>query len=203
MADFIISLKNPDKLEAFKALIDSLGYYGILILFLMQYIQIVLSFIPGGPIQILMGVVCGPVGGTILTFAGVIAASISIYYLVRKFGNKILFFFIDESDYKKYSFVNNQKKVKMLLFILFLIPGTPKDMLTYLFFMLTKISLGDFLVITVFARLPAVLVSVIAGENLIDGKWIKLAVNMAVIAITGILGVVINCFIIKKFTNKS
>ena len=74
-----------------------------------------------------------------------------------------------------------------MLFILFFIPGTPKDLLTYIV-PLTDISLKDFLVITLFARIPSVVSSTYGGDAFADKNFIMLAIVYSAIAVFSIGG---------------
>ena len=74
----------------------------------------------------------------------------------------------------------------MVTFILFLIPGTPKDMLTYIVGV-TDMSVWKFIGISTFARIPSVLSSTIIGSTMRQGEW---KVSLIVFLVTGIIGIV-------------
>ena len=75
--------------------------------------------------------------------------------------------------------LDNEKKLNLLSFVLFLVPGTPKDMLTYILG-LTPMKLTSMLVITTLARLPAVLCSTITGSLAQKGSYIAAIITYAV-----------------------
>ena len=58
----------------------------------------------------------------------------------------------------------------MLVFILFLFPGTPKDLLTYVVG-LTPMKLISFLLITTLARIPSVVSSTVTGSLTQKGNY--------------------------------
>ena len=58
----------------------------------------------------------------------------------------------------------NPKKIEFIMLILFLIPGTPKDLLVYVAGLL-PIKPLKFIIISTFARFPSVITSTLAGEN--------------------------------------
>ena len=64
----------------------------------------------------------------------------------------------------------NPKKIEFIIFILFFIPGTPKDLLTYVSG-LFPIKLWRFIVITTIARIPSIITSTLAGANIATGNW--------------------------------
>lgn len=74
-----------------------------------------------------------------------------------------------------------------LLFLFYLIPGTPKDGITY-FVGLTDINLREYMIMTSFARIPSILTSTICGAS-IDRQNIPFAVSVfAATAVLSILG---------------
>ena len=88
----------------------------------------------------------------------------------------------------------NKKRLEWIMIILFVIPGTPKDLLVYLGGLM-PINPYRFVIITTLARFPSVISSTIAGANLLVGNW---GWSIGIYAITfAIVGLAI--FIINKF----
>ena len=88
----------------------------------------------------------------------------------------------------------NPKKIEIIMLILFLLPGTPKDLLVYIAGLL-PIKPLRFILISTFARFPSVLSSTLAGQNLAVGDWkMSILLYLAVLLIVGII-----IFIIYKF----
>lgn len=157
---------------AFKQKIDNLGIWGILLLFALQLAQIILVVLPGEPLEILAGMCYGFVGGTIFIFASVFITTTIIYFFVKKYGKKALYQSFKKEKIDKIEnskALKNPKTVETVLIILFAIPGTPKDLLTYIGGLL-PINYIKFVLIGTFARFPSVISSTIAGDNIIQGK---------------------------------
>ena len=158
---------------AFKDKVSASGIIGILTLFGLQVAQIFLIIVPGEPIEILAGMCYGSIGGTIFIMISACIISTTIFFLVRKFGRKFVYDFCDREKVRKienHKLFQNPKKIEMIMFILFLIPGTPKDLLVYIAGLL-PIKPLKFVVISTFARFPSVISSTLAGENLAVGDW--------------------------------
>lgn len=158
---------------AFKQKIDDLGILGILVLFLLQLAQIVLVILPGEPLEVLAGMCYGTVGGTIFIFASVFITTTLIYLLVKKYGKKYIYQSFKKEKIDKIEnskALKNPKTVETVLAILFLIPGTPKDLLTYIGGLL-PINYKKFVIIATFARFPSVISSTIVGNDIAQGKW--------------------------------
>ena len=195
---FIKNLQNPEYRELFTAWVASLGFRGALILFGLEVLQIMVAVIPGGPIQLIAGAAYGTWGGLLILTAGCATATTFVFFIVRKFGQPLIIRFFGNDVLNTWSFLRNEKKTALTVFILFLIPGIPKDTLTYLA-PLSKLSLLQFTVISVFARLPAMLSSTIMGAAVIQGNWILFFAIFAVTAIVGILGIQFRDRIVKRF----
>ena len=120
-----------------------------------------------------------------------------IFFLVRKLGRKFVYDFCDEEKVKKIEnskLFQNPKKIEWIMIILFMIPGTPKDLLVYIAGLLPVKPLR-FILISTFARLPSVVSSTFAGNTLMKGDWQS---SLVIYAITFLLvGVVV--FIVNKF----
>lgn len=58
--------------------------------------------------------------------------------------------FVDEKQLKKFKFLQNEKKLTVILIILYLIPGIPKDVISYIV-PLTPISKKDFSIMSCLA----------------------------------------------------
>ena len=168
-------MKNLATVEgkmAFKEKIDNSAVLGVLTLFGLQLAQIFLIIVPGEPIEILAGMCYGSVWGTVFIMASAAIVSISIYLLVRKFGKKFVYDFCDEKKVSKIEnskLFQNPKKIEFIMLILFLLPGTPKDLLVYVAGLL-PIKPSRFILISTFARFPSVISSTLAGDNVINRR---------------------------------
>lgn len=192
-------MKNLSTIEgqvAFKEKVDNSGVMGLLLLFGLQVAQIFLIIVPGEPIEILSGMCYGGLWGTVFIMVSVSIISIAIYFLVRKFGRKFVYDFCDEKKVEKIEnskVFQNPKKIEFIMLILFLIPGTPKDLLVYVAGLL-PIKPIKFILISTLARFPSVITSTLAGEQLAIGDWKMSIVLYGIILIF----VAILVFIINK-----
>ncbi len=190
-------LSTVEGQEAFKNRVNDSGIIGLLMLFGLQVAQIFLFILPGEPIEILAGMCYGGWGGLLFITVSVFIITTAIFFLVRKLGRKFVYDFCDEEKVKKIEnskLFKNPKKIEWILIILFMIPGTPKDLLVYISGLL-PIKPLRLILISTFARLPSVVSSTFAGNTLMKGDWKS---SIVIYAITFLLvGIVI--FIINKF----
>ena len=124
-----------------------------------------------------------------------------VFGVVRKFGMPVVEAFIDRKGIKRFEFLNDVKKVEIVVFILFLIPGMPKDALTYIA-PLTKIKASSFLAISMLGRLPAIIMSILFGANLSNGNILSAVIIFLVVAIVGIVGILYNNRIVSFIKGK-
>lgn len=187
----------------FKEKIDKLGFLGIMALFGLQLSQIFLFIIPGEPIEILAGVCYGGIGGFIFILTSSAIISTMIIFLVRRLGEKFIYEFypkekIDKIENSK--IFKNPKKVELIMLILFLIPGTPKDLLVYIAALL-PIKPIRFIIISSLARIPSIISSTMAGEHLLMGNWkMSILVYIVTFALVGLAIFVANKFDKEKIT---
>ncbi len=173
--------------EIFTDYIHSFGGFSIIVMMFMQVAQIVVAFIPGELIEFVAGTLYGTFGGLFFCLLGIGIGQAIIFICVRLIGSDFANHGAGARMISKFSFLQSEKKLKTIAFILYLIPGTPKDLLTYIF-PLTKIKFSDFIIITLFARIPSVLSSTLGGEAFADKNFIRLFVIYALIAIITLIG---------------
>lgn len=146
----------------FQAMVDSWGVGSRAIFVGMVVLQVVVALIPGEPMELAAGYAFGFWEGTALTMAGFLIGSALIFALVRRFGVKLVEVFFSMEKITHFSFLKNPQKTKTLAFLLMLIPGTPKDFLSY-FAGLTNLTWKTWLLIVAVGRLPSLITSVATG----------------------------------------
>lgn len=194
----IKDLLTQEGREALKEQIDSFGFWGILVFIGIQILQIVIAFIPGEPIEIVAGILYGMWGGLATCIIGILIGTISVYYLVKLLGKPFVNAFFGEDKLNKFRILNDERKLELITFILFLIPGTPKDVLIYVA-SLTKIKASRFFTIATLSRLPSVASSVLVGATLGRGNFILSIVIFLLTGAIGVIGIMFNDKLMKRF----
>jgi len=194
----IQSYNNPTE---FKAFIDSYGPWGLPIMLFVQLAQIVVAIIPGEIIEFVAGTLYGWFLGTLFCLVGVAIGQTIIFKAVRYFGKRFVEKFAGSEAIRKFKFLNNEKQLKTTIFLLFFIPGTPKDLLTYVV-PLTKISLKEFLAITLVARIPSIISSTFAGDAFSEHNYLVLIVAYSIILICSGIGILFYRYWSKKHGKK-
>jgi len=174
--------KDP---QAFREWVDASGAAGRILFVGMVIIQVLVAFIPGEPVELAAGYAFGVLEGSLLTMAGFLIGSWIIFILVRRFGVKLVEVFFPKEKILQIGFLKNPKKAQVLSFILMMIPGTPKDFLSY-FAGLTPLTLRQWLTIVGIARLPSLLTSTITGAAAGQENYLLSAVMLVItLALSG------------------
>ena len=175
--------------ENLKIKIQQNGPNGILLLLGLEAAQIFLPILPGEPIEILAGMCYGTFGGLIFIMLSVFIVTAMIFFMVRKFGRDFVYTMVSKEKIQKIEnskLFTHPKQIEYIMLILFLLPGTPKDLLTYLAGLL-PIKPSRFIVIATLARFPSIISSTYAGATLINGNWkIGLLMYVGIFVVVGI-----------------
>ena len=142
--------------------------------------------IPGEPIEILAGILYGPLWGTLTCMLGIFIGSIIVYLLVRKLGMPIVSIFIDPEKFQNLRILQDERRFERIAFLLFFIPGTPKDLLTWAAGLIHIRPLRFFILSTI-ARLPSILTSTLAGTTLLSGDF---STTVLIFVVTGCISMV-------------
>lgn len=172
------NIATPEGQAEFKNLIQNSGIKGLLILFALELAQILLAILPGEPLEILAGMCYGGFWGTVFIVASVAITTTIIVLAVRKFGKGLIYQLNDAEQIKKIEnskWFKNPQNIEYILIILFMIPGTPKDLLTY-FGGILPVKTSRFIVIATIARFPSIISSTLAGANMMKGNWLMMVV---------------------------
>lgn len=182
---FIFSLKNPDIRSSFEEEIKELGIWGILIVILIQTLQVLIAFIPGEIIELISGLLYGTWGGLLVCLIGNFIGSFFIYLIVKflsKSKRPIL-----QEKFKQYNFLNNKRKVALYLFVIYLIPGLPKDIITY-FVPFLPINFLLFITVTSIARIPSIISSTYSSVSFLDNNYKSLILLTVIVSLIAIIG---------------
>lgn len=186
-----------DEPERFKTWVSGYGMWSWLICIGMMVLQIIIAIIPGGALEIGAGYAFGILEGSILCIIGSVIGCALVFQFVRVFGVKLVEAFFSLEKINSLKFLKDEKKRDMLAFIIFLIPGTPKDLLSY-FMGLTNMKLSRWLLISTIARTPAIVVSVMGGDALGSEKYVMAIIVLAITALISIVGMIFYRKLCKK-----
>ncbi|MDR1713534.1 MAG: VTT domain-containing protein [Coriobacteriales bacterium] len=189
--NFIRSVGTENLAEDLEQAVRDAGPAGILMCLALQFVQVVVAFIPGEVVQIAIGYIYGTIGGGLLTIAGALISSIFIFYLVRKLGAPFVQGMIGGKDNKLMRFLDNEKRLNATVFILYLIPGLPKDVFNYLV-PLTRMRPAAFFVLSTIARAPAIFASTFVADAFKQGNYLSMVIVAVIFGGLAVVGIVFN-----------
>lgn len=192
-----MDLRFEENRQELKSYIDSLGFWGWLLAVGVQVLQVVIAILPGEPIEIAMGMIYGPIIGMLTCLLGIVIGTLIIYMMAKMIGVKFIGLFVNPDKFSEFRFINSAKKKDTLVFTLFFIPGTPKDVLTY-FAPFIKMPMLRFIFIATFARIPSVITSTWLGNSLSEGEWGLALIIFTATLIIALAGILINKAYLKK-----
>lgn len=184
--------------EKFRIWVDDKGFLGKLAFVGMVYFQVVLALIPGEPLEIGGGYAFGAFEGTVLTVIGTVLGSVTVFYLVKRWGIKLCEVFFSLDKLLSLKILKNKRKRNVLIFLIFFLPGTPKDLMTY-FLGLIDIKLSTILFLSAVARLPSIITSTLGGDALGVKKYTTAFFVFAITLVISGIGFLIYEKIIIKY----
>lgn len=149
--------------------------------------QIVVAVLPGEPVELASGFLFGFWPGTAICTVGGALGTLLVLGLVRLLGMRVVRLFFSEDALAKVSWLQDSRRLELMMFVVFLIPGTPKDVLTYVAG-LTGLPLWRILLITTVGRIPSIVTSTFAAGLASEGKWTASLVALGVAAVLALLG---------------
>lgn len=182
---FIDILENGDRLEIMEYLRSFGSVRGVLLGFLLQFMQIISIIFPGAPIQIAMGVVFGTWLGFAICVSGYVAANMLVFWLARKLGNgmdKIL----PVKQRKVESIITKSEYPEFMVFLACLVPLLPNGIVPYIAAR-TNLDLKHYFFSVFFGCIPFMLLLCAVGNNILEGDYLWAAIFGSIIILSIIL----------------
>ena len=191
---------SAENLEKIREFVSEHWIAGSLIFMGICAIQVIIALIPGEAVEIAAGVIFGSWAGALVCLIGIMTGSVIVILLVRKFGRKFVESLYPREKIDSLPILNNPKKRNAVIALLFFIPGTPKDLITYIVG-LTEVSIPMYILLTTVARIPSIIMSTLGGDAFGEGQILKAIIIFAVTALISGAGYLVY-IIIQKAMNK-
>lgn len=187
---------DGDRLQAW---IESQGPLAQVAMVGLVIAQTVAAVLPGEPLELGAGYAFGFWEGTVLCLLGNALGTLIIVVLVRRLGMRVVEVFVSREKLESVKWLQDSARFEVLMFVIFLIPGTPKDALTYLA-ALTTCPFRRIVAITTVGRIPSVVSSTLAASFAADGSWVVAGAVMAVTLVLAVAGAAAYAFIARRKT---
>ena len=192
---------QSDWLNQFKSFEDVVAYLehyqleSIPIYICLQIMQIVISVLPGQVFQLAAGYMYTFFPALMFALAGALAGTAISFSLARVLGRDFVHLFFGKEKTAYYMHRLNSKKAYILVFLLYLIPGIPKDMVSYVAG-ISDMKFKPFIILSLIGRLPGMMGSIMIGSMWHKEEYIGMTILGAAAIIAFIL-----CIIFHKKIN--
>jgi uncharacterized membrane protein YdjX (TVP38/TMEM64 family) len=166
-------------------LMSACGPYAAAAFVLIQALQVVIAPVPGEVTGFVGGLFFGVLPGTFLSTIGLVLGSLLAFFLARQFGLRLVRKIVKQEFIDRFNRYMAGRGF-ILIFILFLVPGMPKDSLCYLLG-LTGMGYVDFILLNAIARLPGTVMLTLQGHAVHNEKYLSFVILFLVSAL--LLGV--------------
>lgn len=152
----------------------------------LQIIQVIAAPIPGEATGIIGGYLYGPVLGTLYSTIGLTIGSWLAFVLARFLGLPLVEKVVTPSIIEKYDHFLEHRGL-LVSFLLFLVPGFPKDCLCYIMGV-SHMKMWHFLAISTVGRLLGTVILTITGSCVRNGQYRTLFIIVGVSIVVFVAG---------------
>ena len=154
-----------------------------------QVLQIIICIIPGQALQFASGYLFGFFPSMLLSIAGAAIGSVIVYYMARLLGKDAVHMLFGEKKVTEMIDNMNSPKGLIITFVIFLIPGVPKDLCSYAAG-LSDLKLKPYLIVSLIGRIPGMVGSLIIGHQVGAGGYLSAGIIAAAAVVLCVLGVI-------------
>lgn len=174
-------LTNRDRLVE---LVERSGPLGPILYILLQILQTVIAPIPGQVVGSIGGFIFGP-WGILWTTIGSLIGFWLVFLIARRLGRPFLEKIFKKSAIDKFDFIINAKSAPLIIFVIFLLPGFPDDIICYIAG-LTKFSIRRLMLVAILGRFPTIVFTNYLGAGLSEHLGLVIAAAVAGVFILGL-----------------
>lgn len=162
-----------------KTTVEAWGLAAPLIFVAIQALQVIISPIPGeitGPVG---GALFGTSWGVVYSTIGLTVGTLACFGMGRKWGEPLVRPWLSDHHWSRLSFVIEAEGA-ILCFILYVIPGFPKDIISYLFG-ISPMPFWLFAAVSTVGRLPGTWISSYFGAHVAERQYLYAVAFFALI----------------------
>lgn len=172
--------------RALRHYVDGFGVWAPLAFIVLQTAQVLLAPIPGQVMAVVGGYLFGPWWGTLYNMVGITVGSTLAFWLSRRYGRAYAERMFDDDALETFDTVADRHGL-LALFVMFLIPGLPDDVLCFAGG-LTTIPLRRLVLVAILGRAPAFFLVNVFGDLLATGDVYAATVLLVVIVALSVAG---------------
>ena len=172
---FTANLSN----EELSAQLMGFGWRGYIVTAILAVMQVVCTFLPAEPVQVLAGFTFGFPVGLLCCMVGVAVGSTMIYLLQNTFGDRLRGYFVKKLNLDMEKIARSSKAI-VILFILYFLPAIPYGMICF-FAASLGMSYRRYITVMCLGALPSVCIGVGLGYMTIMSNWVVTVCVFAVL----------------------
>ncbi|MBE6597437.1 MAG: TVP38/TMEM64 family protein [Ruminococcaceae bacterium] len=198
----VVFIKNNfTDVDNLKRFVEENYILSALALIIICALQVIIALIPGELVEIAAGYAFGAIEGSLICLTGITLGSILVILLTRKIGRRFIESLCPREKLDSLPILSDPRKRNFATALLFLIPGTPKDLITYVIG-ITEMSIPLYVLISTIARLPSIIISAIGGDALGNKKFIFAIVAFLISGAVSLAGYIVYKLVIEKREKK-
>lgn len=188
-AEIIRSLIKDDLTnDEYIELLRGFGIRGSLTLSILSMLQVVLTFLPAEPVQVLAGIGYGLWHGALICLVGVMVGNTIIYIMYKVYGDKLADYFHRNIDVD-FDKIKSSKRFALIIFLLYFLPAIPYGLICF-FSASIDMKYPRYILLTTLGAIPSILIGVGMGHLAMATSWIiSVIVFVILIALIVVLGI--------------
>lgn len=156
--------------------------FAFILIILIQMIQVIICILPGQPIQFASSYMFGVIPALCLSLIGAVIGTTITFYLSKLLGRDMVNLIFDKDKVDDYHRKLNSGKGLALAGLIYLIPGVPKDLVSYVAG-ISEMKFRPFILVSSIARIPGMLGSLLFGSFVESGNYVAIGILVLVIII--------------------
>ena len=156
--------------------------YAFPLIILIQMMQVIVCIVPGQPIQFASSYMFGIMPALMLSLIGAVIGTTITFYLAKALGRDMVSIIFGKDKVDEYHRKLNSGKGLALAGLIYLIPGVPKDLVSYVAG-ISDMKFKPFIIISSIARIPGMLGSLLLGSFVEKGDYGSIAILCVAVAI--------------------
>lgn len=183
--------RNDITKEEVRNSLNSLSWRGYITVGVLSMLQVLFTFLPAEPVQVMAGISFGFWKGSLICIIGAAVGNSIIYLLYKIYGQRLTEYFEHNVEFD-FDLARTSSKIALIILILYLLPAIPYGLICF-FAASLNIKFPKYLFLTVIGTVPSVFIGVGIGDLAIASSWI-----VSIVALVVIVGL-----LLLLFKNKS
>ena len=167
--------------EEVRESLEQFSWKGYITLGILSMLQVVFTFLPAEPVQVISGLSFGLWKGGLVCFSGVFLGNTIIYILYKIYGDRLTEYFEQNLDLD-FEAARKSSVVALIVFILYFLPAIPYGLIC-LFTASLDLKYPKYILLTALGAIPSILIGVGLGHIAIASSWVMSVLVFVVLVV--------------------